>query len=119
MSKTFADGIAAAGVIAGEYGIDLGELRPFAANHLLQTHPDLEEIGTSDVSIHLSHLGNHQPELLRAVARDIRDRNVVVARVSAATGRTADETLQNLRRLFAPTDDPSSAHGGANPQEPQ
>lgn len=100
MSKTFQDGITAATAIAAEYGIDISELRPFASNHLQQTHPDLEEIGTSDVSVHLSALGNHQPELLREAARLIKDRNELVAQISAATGRTAAETLQNLQRLF-------------------
>lgn len=112
--KTVQDGINTATAIATEHGLELAALRAFAGAHLQQTHPDLEEIGSSDVSIHLSALANHHPDLLGAIARQIRERDDLVAKVTAATGRTAEETLENLRRIFPLTGDDDTATG----QEP-
>jgi hypothetical protein len=113
MPKSFQDGIAAATAIAAEFELAMDALRPFASAHLLETHPGLDEIGSSDVSIHLAALGNHQPDLLRTVAQAIRERDDLVAKVSASTGRSAEETLRNLHRLFSDITDATTEHAMA------
>lgn len=102
---THRKGIEAAQAIAAEFEINVVELWSFASRHLIEVHPDLEEVGTSDVSIHLAHLGNHEVQVLTTEAERIRDRNAVVKRVAESTGRSEEETLANLRRMFAPIED--------------
>ena len=103
--KSHQDGISATDAIAEEFGIDVVQLRWFASHHLNETMPHLEEIGSSDVSIHLAHLGNHEPELLRKEAEIIRDRAALLKRIAQATGKTEAQTLADLPRLFAPRED--------------
>ncbi len=103
-TATHESGIAEAVRIAAEYGIDATELRWFASANLSDTHPELEEIGSSDVSIHLSHLGNWEPELLRTEAARIQERNALVKASAARTGRSEAETLKAMQALFAPLD---------------
>lgn len=102
---THKDGIAAAEAIAAQYGITLAELRPVAAQHLNETMPDLEEIGSSDVSIHLASLANHEPQVLRDEALRICERAALLARLSARTGKSEAELLAGFTRLFAPADE--------------
>jgi len=107
LRPTHEDGIAEAEAIAAEYGVPLVELRWFAADHLAKRmaheYPDGDyDIGSSDVSIHLSTLGNYEPEVLREEAERIRDRDRLVRTVSASTGKSYDDTLAALRELFAP-----------------
>ena len=93
----------AAEAIAAEYDIPLHELRWAAAQHLQDDGwPEGEDIGSSDVSIHLAELASGRPELLREQAALIRDRNELVARVAASTGHTEAETLERLRQLMGP-----------------
>jgi hypothetical protein len=101
---THKDGYDAALAIAEEFGIDPNELRMFASQHMSETMPDLEEHGSSDISIHLSSLGNNEPELLREEAERLRDRNELVKQISARTGRSEEQTLANLRALMAPNE---------------
>jgi hypothetical protein len=99
------DGITAAKSIAAAFGLTLGDLRLFASHHLSLTHTDLDEIGSSDVSIHLSHLGLHEPEVLRQEAERLHERNKLVRDVAARTGRSQQTTLRNLQRLLTPREE--------------
>jgi hypothetical protein len=101
-TATHESGIAAAQAIATEAGIDPNELRWFASRHLSESMPGLEEIGSSDVSIHLSYLGNYEPATLREEAALITERKAMLKRMTERTGRTEAEVLDSLRRLLAP-----------------
>ena len=106
-TPTHKDGIAVVDALVAELGIEsvAHELRWFASEHLQQTHPDLDEVGSSDVSIHLAYLGNHEPELLREEAERLRDRTALVKRTAARTGKSEAEALRGLQALFAPAED--------------
>lgn len=98
---THADGIAAAERIAAEHGLTLTDLRPYAADRLSEGWPAEEGMGSSDISIELASLGNHEPEALRTEAARLAERNALVTRISASTGRTFDDTLRGLQDLLA------------------
>lgn len=102
MSDRFQRGYAAAEAIATQFGVPLHELRRFASHHLEEDWPEGQGISTSDVSHHLVELALGQPELLYEEAKLIRDRDDLVAKVAKHTGRSEAETLERLRRLFAP-----------------
>lgn len=101
-------GYAAAEAIAAEYGISINELRRMTADYLADRYEGLgitdADIGSSDVSVVLSELARHEPELLRGEAARIKERNELVADIAARTGKTQEETLANLQRLLAPAD---------------
>jgi hypothetical protein len=67
---THEDGIGTALDIAGKYGLTNAEMRRIASDHLLEEEPDIEEIGSSDVSIHLAEMGNYGAEELEARAKE-------------------------------------------------
>lgn len=105
LSKTFEAGIAVVDALVTEFDLHERdyELRWFASNHLQeQGWPKNQGISSSDVSHHLAHLANHQPDLLRAEAERLRDRNELVTRVAANTGKSFEETLRALQRLLTP-----------------
>jgi hypothetical protein len=95
-------GLKIAVTIQVDADITWAELRQIASEHLERDWPEGHGISSSDVSHHLSHLGRMKPEYLRAEARRIAERNELVARVAASTGRTPEEALAGLRALFAP-----------------
>ncbi len=100
-------GIAAAESIAQAFGLKLSDLRAFASRDLEGSLPrDYEgDIGSSDVSIHLSSMGLYQSEALRVEAERLHDRNELVQRLADKHGMTFEETLDGLTRLFAPRED--------------
>ncbi|MFI7589459.1 hypothetical protein ACIB24_20535 [Spongisporangium articulatum] len=104
MSRSHEHGLAALARIVEEFDIqDVShELRWYASDHMLETMPYLQEIGTSDVSIHLAELALHRPELLREEAERLRDREVLVRRSAARLGLSLDEARSKLQQLFAP-----------------
>lgn len=102
---TFDTGITAVEAIAEEFGIVVTELRWFASHLLAEDWPSGHGISSSDVSHHLSSLGNYNPEILRVEAERLRDRDALVERIAASTGQTREETLANLQKMFAPKDE--------------
>lgn len=103
--KTHETGISAAEAIAAEVGVTWADMRRIASQHMSETMPDLDEIGSSDVSIHLSSLGNHDTEWLRTEAERVRWANDKITEMAAASGQTEDEVVAGLRRMFAPRTD--------------
>jgi hypothetical protein len=101
-TATHESGIDEARRIAAEFGIEINELRWFASAHLVETMPGLEEVGSSDVSIHLSHLGNWEPEVLRIEAARIKERNDMLNGLAERTGRTVEQVRADLVALLAP-----------------
>ena len=105
---THQDGLRVVDKIAADHGIDAVELRWFASHHLSEQMRDWlgddhgHGIGSSDVSIHLSSLGNYEPEVLRQEAARIQQRNAIVNSVAESTGKSKDEVLESFRRLLAP-----------------
>ena len=55
--------------------------------------------------------------LLREEAQRVRDRNELVKRVAASTGRSKEETLEALQKLFAPIDHQSPTEWGSDTEE--
>lgn len=105
MTTTHGDGIAVARQIAEDVGLDWSDMRRIASTHMQDTMPDLEEIGSSDVSCHLSSLGNHDAQWLRKTAEEVKWGQDRVGEIMARTGKTEQQVLDNLRALFAPADE--------------
>jgi len=102
--------------IAAEYGIPIGELRAYASERLAEGYRERGitdgDIGTSDVSITLSQIAQHEPDALRQEAARLRERNDLVSSIAARTGRSEEETLDRLQQLLAPADPPTVPETG-------
>lgn len=104
---THEDGIAKAQAWCDETGVPWHELRWIAAADLSREMaewlgPDHGHgIGSSDVSIHLAEMANHNPDALFGAASPL----VTIAKTAKATGKTFEETKDGFRRLFAPAEE--------------
>lgn len=102
---THQDGIAAAKAIAAEVGLDWADMRQIAVAHMEDTMPELEEIGSSDVSCHLASLGNHEAQWLRTTAEELKWGKDKVGEIMTRTGKTEQQVVADLRRLLAPVEE--------------
>lgn len=108
-------GIELARALGEELGVSWADLRRIAAEYLADDYDERgitdADIGSSDVSIALSEMARHEPRRLRSEAELVKERNELVARVAKGTGKSEAETLENLRRLFAPADEDEGRYG--------
>jgi hypothetical protein len=110
MPKSYEDGLRSAASIAAQLELTLQDLHPFAKAHLQLAHPGQDALARHGIETHLSALGNHHPNLLRAASRHIRASSDLVTMVAAATGRTTTETRQRLQADSLPSPAEEAVH---------
>lgn len=108
---TFAESMDKVSAMCEAAGVDFYEVRRFAGQHLsdyMRDHYGRDHgmgISSSDTNHHLVSMVEYDTEVLTEEIQRLADRNALVARIAASSGRSAEETLSGLQALFAPADD--------------